>query len=211
MGDSEAPISPLATEAAPKITPCSPYVEDETDEEFRPETPPSGIDRDERICRICFSGPEEIDSQGKLISPCKCRYVPYVPDYSELDSGTMKWIHVECLNQWRRASKKESRYLQLVSVAKDSFFRCDECRHEYSFRINSAYLLTTRRTSACRRELTCSHPNRANSNDIHGDGIHSRHADQTSLVSDQDPNLNPPSNDFPPGGSKCCSNCVVCS
>ena len=27
----------------------------------------------------------------------------------------MKWIHVECLNKWRRASKKESRYRSLVN------------------------------------------------------------------------------------------------
>lgn len=73
MGDTEEPISPLSTETMPKTTPRSPYVEDETDEEFRPDTPPSDVARDERICRICFSGPEEVDSQGKLISPCKCR------------------------------------------------------------------------------------------------------------------------------------------
>jgi len=58
---------------------------------------------------------------------------------------------------------------------KDSFFRCDECRHEYSFRINSAYLLTTRRTLPARRELTFSYSNRTYSNDIHRDSIHPRH------------------------------------
>jgi len=108
------------TETSAKAVPRSPYVEEETDEEFIQPSNLSDVDHDERICRICFAGQDEVDTLGKLISPCKCR-------------GSMKWIHVDCLNQWRRASKKES-----------SFFRCDECRHEYSFRINSAYLLTTR-------------------------------------------------------------------
>ena len=56
-----------------KVTPRSPYVEDETDEEFRPDTPASDVDTNERMCRICFSGYEEVATQGKLISPCKCR------------------------------------------------------------------------------------------------------------------------------------------
>lgn len=62
---------------------------------------------DERTCRICFSpeAPEE-----KLISPCKCR-------------GTSKWIHIDCLNQWRNHSQNSK-----------SFYRCDQCHYEYSFR-----------------------------------------------------------------------------
>lgn len=28
---------------------------------------------DEKQCRICFSGPEEQDALGRLISPCMCR------------------------------------------------------------------------------------------------------------------------------------------
>jgi hypothetical protein len=178
MGDTETSIAPSMAETTRKINPRSPYVEDETDEEFRPDTQGSDVDRDERICRICFSGQDEVDTQGKLISPCKCRYLPTVSCDSEFYSGTMKWIHVECLNQWRRASKRESRYPAFeVSQFNDSFFRCDECRHEYSFRINSAYLLTTRRISSRGRELTCSHSNGSYSHDIHGHGIHIRHSD----------------------------------
>jgi len=63
------------SEIQPKIVPRSPYVEEETDEEFLPDKTQSEIDRDERICRICFSGQDEVDTLGKLISPCKCRYV----------------------------------------------------------------------------------------------------------------------------------------
>lgn len=60
---------------------------------------------------------------------------------------------MECLNQWRHTSKKESRYFPPSRGGLGSFFRCDECRHEYSFRINSAYLLTTRRMS-CEMKVT---------------------------------------------------------
>jgi len=76
-------------------------------------------------------------------------------------------------------SEQEGKQVPVVDVSrsKDSFFRCDECRHEYSFRINSAYLLTTRRTSSPGRELTRSYSNGANSHDIHGDSIHIRHPD----------------------------------
>ena len=78
------PSSPLLTDcpqpvdmadAPAKVIPRSPYVEEETDEEFLPEKQDSDIDRDERICRICFSGQDEVDTLGKLISPCKCRYL----------------------------------------------------------------------------------------------------------------------------------------
>src|SRR5271169_6009501 len=65
-----------------KVIPRSPYVEEETDEEFRPEKHDSDIDGDERICRICFSGQDEVDTLGKLISPCKCRYLLFSSVYN---------------------------------------------------------------------------------------------------------------------------------
>jgi hypothetical protein len=34
----------------------------------------------------------------------------------------MAWVHVECLDKWRRASTNPQ-----------SFFRCDQCRYEYQF------------------------------------------------------------------------------
>jgi hypothetical protein len=62
------------TETSARIIPRSPYVEEETDEEFLKSSDASDIDQDERICRICFSGQDEVDTLGKLISPCQCRY-----------------------------------------------------------------------------------------------------------------------------------------
>ncbi|GBC01000.1 hypothetical protein RclHR1_04020026 [Rhizophagus clarus] len=65
---------------------------------------------EDKMCRICFSGTEDESSLGRLISPCLCK-------------GTMRYVHVECLNQWRLRSQKKS-----------SFFQCDECKYKYAFR-----------------------------------------------------------------------------
>jgi hypothetical protein len=58
------------------------------------------------MCRICLGDEDD----GRLISPCLCK-------------GTMRFVHVECLTQWR-----------LQSVNKESFFACDSCQYRYSFR-----------------------------------------------------------------------------
>nr|CAG8568624.1 12015_t:CDS:2 [Entrophospora candida] len=67
-------------------------------------------DNNDRMCRICFSGPEDEDNLGRLISPCRCK-------------GSMRYVHVECLNRWR-----------LRSLKRTSFFQCDECKYKYAFR-----------------------------------------------------------------------------
>ncbi|KAL5495309.1 hypothetical protein ACEPAI_772 [Sanghuangporus weigelae] len=58
-------------------------------------------DKDERQCRICFDGPES----GRLIRPCYCR-------------GSIAYIHVECLQRWRRESQS-------------AFYRCPQCHYKY--------------------------------------------------------------------------------
>ena len=60
-------------------------------------------DRSEGQCRICLGGIEE----GRLISPCLCR-------------GTVRLVHVECLNAWRQASANPA-----------SLVRCDQCGYKY--------------------------------------------------------------------------------
>ena len=59
-------------------------------------------------CRICFDVGSD-GEQGPLFRPCRC-------------SGSMAWVHRECLDQWRRSS-----------VNPRSFFRCDNCLFEYRF------------------------------------------------------------------------------
>lgn len=54
-------------------------------------------------CRICYAGAEA----GRLFSPCLC-------------SGTMAFVHVHCLNEWRAQS-----------VNPKSVFQCDQCGYQY--------------------------------------------------------------------------------
>lgn len=58
-------------------------------------------EKDERQCRICFDGPES----GRLIRPCHCR-------------GSIAYIHVECLQRWRRESQS-------------AYYRCPQCHYKY--------------------------------------------------------------------------------
>ncbi|KAG0028576.1 hypothetical protein BGZ81_004591 [Podila clonocystis] len=68
---------------------------------------------DERQCRICLGGVDEEDTLGRLISPCLCK-------------GSMKYVHVECLNAWRARSPKQ-----------ESHYKCDTCKYAFSFRRTS--------------------------------------------------------------------------
>lgn len=56
------------------------------------------------ICRICMEPSSEVD---KLISPCSC-------------SGSVKWIHRKCLDEWRSSHVKPT-----------SFSRCELCKFNY--------------------------------------------------------------------------------
>jgi len=58
-------------------------------------------------CRICF---EEESENNKLIHPCLC-------------SGTSKYIHISCLNEWRYSN-----------VNRSSFYKCSECNYKYKFK-----------------------------------------------------------------------------
>jgi hypothetical protein len=60
----------------------------------------------EAVCRICFSGAFE-NELGKLISPCRC-------------IGTMRFVHVHCLNEWRGSSANPR-----------SFYQCEQCLYKY--------------------------------------------------------------------------------
>ncbi|KAF9213599.1 hypothetical protein BGZ59_005120 [Podila verticillata] len=76
-------------------------------------TPVNDPPLDERQCRICLGGVDEEDTLGRLISPCLCK-------------GSMKYVHVECLNAWRERSPK-----------KESHYKCDTCKYSFSFRRTS--------------------------------------------------------------------------
>lgn len=58
-------------------------------------------------CRICF------DSDGELISPCNC-------------SGTLKYIHTECLQKWRKT-------LPINVFNNNRDIQCEICHKYYEF------------------------------------------------------------------------------
>eukprot|EP00386_Alphamonas_edax_P006675 GDKI01021532.1.p1 GENE.GDKI01021532.1~~GDKI01021532.1.p1 ORF type:complete len:277 (-),score=26.61 GDKI01021532.1:21-851(-) len=66
----------------------------------------SEVERFEPVCRICAGGSDE----GELIAPCKC-------------TGSIQWIHRECLDKWRINS----------SVNPQNLVRCEVCHHPYEF------------------------------------------------------------------------------
>ena len=55
------------------------------------------------ICRICL----QEDHPNNMIYPCKC-------------NGTSKYVHKDCLNQWR-----------MMSDNTDAKYKCFECNYEY--------------------------------------------------------------------------------
>ena len=65
---------------------------------------PQNHSESEIICRICQLTKEE--SNERLIKPCLC-------------SGTISFVHVSCLNQWRR-------------VSLHSFYQCNICHYSYN-------------------------------------------------------------------------------
>ena len=61
-------------------------------------------DDDLEECRICFDIETE---KNKFVSPCRC-------------SGTSKFVHIKCINKWRR-----------VNRGKDAYDQCMECRETH--------------------------------------------------------------------------------
>ncbi|KAI8840575.1 hypothetical protein BC829DRAFT_420770 [Chytridium lagenaria] len=55
-------------------------------------------------CRICFGGPEDLATLGRLIVPCGCR-------------GSMKYVHEGCLVAWRRGSRSRHHFLQSPTIS----------------------------------------------------------------------------------------------
>ncbi|KAF8759088.1 ring finger [Rhizoctonia solani] len=95
-----------------------------TESSGRPATPPLATDPvtpvqepapesetklpEERQCRICLAGAEEEAELGRLISPCLCR-------------GSIRYVHVNCLKQWRVMSQNRS-----------AFWSCPQCGFKYA-------------------------------------------------------------------------------
>ncbi|GMH98444.1 hypothetical protein TrST_g1831 [Triparma strigata] len=101
---SSTPLSPLSPFSTTPTSPAHPTPN------F--EGPPT--------CRICFMDNSDPDSSssGPLISPCHCR-------------GTQKYVHLTCLNHWRRQNPLALRQCQTcgyqynIARSKLSIFICD--------------------------------------------------------------------------------------
>ena len=84
----------------------------------RSRGPPPGA-----VCRICFGEAFE-GGTGRLISPCLC-------------SGSMRYVHTSCLNEWRAASANAR-----------SLAQCDYCHYQYDVtRTDYAALLESARAA----------------------------------------------------------------
>jgi len=57
---------------------------------------------EERTCRVCF------ETSGRMFSPCLCR-------------GSMRYVHLHCLNEWRT-----------MSANSRSYYQCDQCGYRYN-------------------------------------------------------------------------------
>lgn len=60
---------------------------------------------DERQCRLCYTTGDI--AENRLFSPCLC-------------SGTQRYIHEQCLDEWRQAAHAQSNY-----------FECPVCNYHY--------------------------------------------------------------------------------
>lgn len=84
-----------------------------------PGTGPGVKTPEEKQCRICLAGAEEEAELGRLISPCLCR-------------GSIRYVHVNCLKQWRTLSQSRS-----------AFWSCPQCGFRYALARTRALGLAT--------------------------------------------------------------------
>ncbi|KAG8742645.1 hypothetical protein FRC10_001128 [Ceratobasidium sp. 414] len=80
---------------------------------------PNAKTPEEKQCRICFAGAEEEAELGRLISPCLCR-------------GSIRYVHVSCLKQWR-----------VMSQSSSAFWSCPQCGFRYALARTRALGLAT--------------------------------------------------------------------
>ena len=82
------------------------------------KTPKIKEKKNNKICRICYI--EDNNINNPLIKPCKC-------------SGTMKYIHINCLNQWIKTKIEIKRINNnpLLLTFKIKKINCELCKEEF--------------------------------------------------------------------------------
>jgi hypothetical protein len=103
-GDEQPAPNETAPERITHTTTPDPADESKPPRQAREEEPKY------RTCRICFGTNAPGEEGGRLISPCLCR-------------GTMRFVHVDCLNAWRNVGQGVKR-----------FYECDQCRFRYNLK-----------------------------------------------------------------------------
>jgi hypothetical protein len=82
-----------------------------------PEANAALANKDEPTCRICLCS-ESTPENPLVSSPCKC-------------SGTIKTMHITCLEQWLRSKVSERKVSPLVVSYTWKKFECDVCKFEF--------------------------------------------------------------------------------
>jgi len=72
-------------------------------------------------CRICLS--EEYETDNPLICPCKC-------------SGTMKYIHIDCLRNWLKSKISSKNYTYMTSFTFKAL-ECELCLMQFPLKIKT--------------------------------------------------------------------------
>lgn len=94
----------------------------------------------DKVCRICLSNEEENtnNEENPLFAPWVC-------------SGTMKYVHLECLQQWVH-NKRHTKELEKVKSYNWKFLECELCKHkiheEFEFKGRKYYLLQYERPTS---------------------------------------------------------------
>lgn len=123
-----APCAACAPETvAPEVGTCRICFQEDVVRPSRARPPPTLswgeqlelLSRDPRAFLARLAAPSR-DVQDQLITPCRC-------------TGTMRFVHVRCLDRWRQAAPTER-----------SRFRCDQCGASYALhRTNIAAFLSS--------------------------------------------------------------------
>ncbi|CAI2379799.1 unnamed protein product [Moneuplotes crassus] len=77
----------------------------------------------EMLCRICLS--EDSDNDNPMISPCKC-------------SGTMKYIHLDCLKEWLSSKRSEKKGTYFSSYLWENVY-CELCKDNFTENVTTQF------------------------------------------------------------------------
>lgn len=90
----------------------------------------------DRMCRICHEGDAAAEELGRLFSPCLCR-------------GSVRFVHIECLNEWRRLSSNPNSYYECETCERDVRWAVSHCISPSFLQENTAIHCSGRGWPSC--------------------------------------------------------------